>query len=264
LQEFVHNTKVDRLTLPARDFRFLLDRLGPSLGFWRAAEIAVFRNSAPYEPPILDLGCGDGLVTSRVFPRVALGVDPDPIALQNAQRLGIYTDLLCSRMEDADLPAEQFGTVISNSVLEHIPDVDSTLAAVAQVLKVGGQFIFTTPTDAFSKWLALPLPSYARLRNRQYQHLNLWTVEEWNRRLTKVGFCIDAVQPYLGRGWVWAWDMLELLQRIQVGKKPTRLFGWCWKRIPPVWIDRLARRAAHINLSAPFPGGGRLIVCRKI
>ena len=32
--------------------------MGPSLGLWRAAEIAALREQT-YEPPVLDLGCGD-------------------------------------------------------------------------------------------------------------------------------------------------------------------------------------------------------------
>ena len=64
------------LHLDEPTFRVLLEQQGPSLGLWRAAEIAVLREQT-YERPILDLGCGDGLVTSMVLPRVEIGVDPN-------------------------------------------------------------------------------------------------------------------------------------------------------------------------------------------
>jgi len=38
-----------------------------------------------------------------------------------------------------------FQTVISNSVLEHIPDLDAVLLETARVLKPGGMFIFASP-----------------------------------------------------------------------------------------------------------------------
>jgi predicted TPR repeat methyltransferase len=77
------------LHLPEGDFRFLLEKLGPSLGFWRAAEIAALREQA-YTPPVLDLGCGDGFITSQVLSQVEIGLDPDQAALERAAGLGIY------------------------------------------------------------------------------------------------------------------------------------------------------------------------------
>ncbi|HEY9726835.1 MAG TPA: class I SAM-dependent methyltransferase, partial [Chroococcales cyanobacterium] len=65
------------LHLDAATLQVLLKQQGPSLGVWRAAEIAALREQT-YEPPILDLGCGDGLVTSMVVPKVNIGIDPDP------------------------------------------------------------------------------------------------------------------------------------------------------------------------------------------
>src|SRR5437763_16243007 len=82
-------TDVRPLHLDAATFRVLLELQGPSLGLWRAAEIAALREQA-YEPPVLDLGCGDGLVTSMVLPRVEVGLDPDEKALEQAARRGIY------------------------------------------------------------------------------------------------------------------------------------------------------------------------------
>ena len=43
----------------------------------------------------------------------------------------------------------RFATVISNSVLEHIPQVDDVLAEIARVLQPGGRFIFCVPGDHF-------------------------------------------------------------------------------------------------------------------
>ncbi len=248
------------LYLPESDFRFLFDKFGPSLGLWRAAEIAALREQA-FDPPVLDLGAGDGLVTSRVLEQVAIGLDPDEPTLRKAAALGIYLGILPQTIQAADLPPGSLGTILSNSVLEHIPQIDTALAAAARALRPGGRLIFTCPSAAFSHWLVLPTQGYAARRNRHFQHLNLWPVEEWQRRLEQAGLSVECVRPYLRRGWVWTWDALELLQLVYIGQ--TRLFGRVWRSLPPTWVAALARRAARLDLSAPAPGGGQLIVARK-
>ncbi len=250
----------DSLHLDMPTFQLLLEQQGPSLGLWRAAEVAVLRQQT-YEPPILDLGCGDGLVTSMVLSEIDIGIDPDPKPLAQAQGRGIYQRLLALPVENAQLPNESISTVVSNSVLEHIPQLDTVLEAVARLLRPSGKLIFTTPTEAFSGWLALPITGYATWRNQQLCHLNLWTVEQWAQHLERVGLEIEEVRPYLRRELVSTWDALELLQQIRMGKR--RVFGLFWRRIPPSVIERLADWASHLDLSASAKGGGRLIVARK-
>jgi SAM-dependent methyltransferase len=249
------------LHLPEGDFRSLLEKLGPSLGFWRAAEIAALREQV-YEAPVLDLGCGDGFITSQVLSQVEIGLDPDQAALERAANLGIYQRFEGSAAEAAHIPPGSIATVISNSVLEHIPRLDDTLQAIACTLLPGGRLIFTAPTEVFSLWLLLPGHRYAAMRNRHFVHLNLWSLEEWQNRLNQAGFEIEQVRPYIRRNWVTTWDLLELLQMIQIRNR--RIAGIFWQKMPPAWLDKLAHRAAQIDLSAAAPGGGRLIVARKV
>ena len=60
-------------------------------------------------------------------------------------------------------------------------------------------------------------------------------------------------------------DALELLQMIYLGagRRRVRLFGQVWRRLPAAWIRALAHRASRLDLSAPAPGGGRLISAQK-
>lgn len=245
-----------RLHLPADEIHVLLDKLGPSLGVWRAAEIAALRTEI-YAPPVLDLGCGDGLVTSFVLPRVDFGVDPSP-AIHRAAASRIYQRLEAESIETVRIEPGSIGTVISNSVLEHVVDLPAALNATARLLRPGGHLIFTTPTEAFSQWLTLPTQRYSDWRNRHYEHRNLWPVERWQEELSRSGFKVVKVRPYLRREMVRCWDALELLQRIWIGQR--RLFSMCWRRLPRRALLRLAQRLSRVDLSAPAPGGGRLIV----
>lgn len=249
------------LHLPVNDFRYLLSKQGPSLGLWRAAEVAVLRQQT-YRRPVLDLGCGDGLVTSLVLPCVDIGLDPNAQALRNAAWHDVYLRLEAVPVEEADLPPASVGTVISNSVLEHVENLDEVLRAVARLLRPDGRFVFTTPTEAFSRWLALPLGRYAAWRNRQLVHHNLRPAAWWQTRLARAGLEVETVQPYLRPGLVRTWDLLELMQQIWIGRQ--RLFSLFWRRLSPGTLDRLAQRAAALDLSAGAPGGGRLIVAQKM
>lgn len=252
------------LYIPEVDARYLLEHQGLALALWRAAEVAALREQM-LEPPILDLGCGDGLVTAVTLRgmNVVVGVDPDGNMLEKARQTGAYCRLIAARMEDIDeqeLPSKSIGTVISNSVLEHIPQVDVTLAAAARVLCPGGRLIFTVPMPAYSRWLVLPFPRYAAWRNRMLTHRNLESVRSWEKRLARAGFALEAVQPYLRHHLVTLWDALDLAQHIWVGRQVVSLI---WRHLPSRLLDALARRLAATNLSAYGASGGRLFVARK-
>jgi SAM-dependent methyltransferase len=233
---------------------------GPSLGLWRAAEIAALRRFS-YSSPILDLGCGDGLVTSFVLSQVEVGVDPEPEPLRRAAATGIYGHLEQAYIEQAHVPEGEFGTVLSNSVLEHIPDLGPVLRRVNALLRPGGRFVFTVPTERFSDYLSFPFSRYKRWRNRRLQHLNLWPEERWIRQLEGAGFEVEVMLPYLRRPLVLLWDWLELVQQPRLGR--ARLFGLFWRRLPPRVIAGLAARAAQLDFSSPSPGGGRLVIARR-
>ena len=170
------------LHLDARTFRVLLAQQGPSLALWRAAEVAALREIA-FEHPVLDLGCGDGLVTSQVLANVEVGLDPDKRVLERAAMLNIYQRFEQVTAEEMQLPDASIETVVSNSVLEHVPSLDETLQSIARVLRPGGKLVFTSPTEKFSAWLVLPLKRYAAWRNNKLCHLNLWSIECWRRHL---------------------------------------------------------------------------------
>lgn len=248
------------LHVPAQQLRRLFELLGPSLGLWRAAEIAVLRE-CEYARPVLDLGCGDGLVTGLVLPHIEIGVDPYRPALTQAAARGVYGRLIDRPLEAAPLAVRSIGTIVSNSVLEHVPRPERVLRAAARLLRPGGRLVFTVPTEAFSQWLMLPTARYARWRNRHYEHRNLWPIERWSEMLDSVGFGIERVRPYFRRPLVTAWDGLELTQRVWVGRH--RVFGLVWRRLPARALARLADWAARLDLAAPPPGGGRLIVARR-
>lgn len=249
-----------RLHLPQPDFLTLLERQGPSLALWRAAEVAALREQR-YAHPVLDLGCGDGLVSSLVLSRIEYGVDPSAEALARAHKLGVYGELIARPVERAPLIRESIATVISNSVLEHVPDPGLVLRAVAHLLRPGGRLVFTAPSEGFSPALGLPFETYRRWRNRTYRHLNLWGLERWSAELERAGLVVEHSRTYLRPSLVRLWDFLDLPQQVRLGRVSP--FGALWRRLPSAMLERLAGTLAAWDLGAPPPGGGRLIVARR-
>jgi ubiquinone/menaquinone biosynthesis C-methylase UbiE len=109
----------------------------------RAVEARFYANLTLGEP-VLDLGCGDGHFASLALAgRTSLvGVDPGWSSLTKAAQRGVYRHALQCLGAQLPFASGCFNTVISNSVLEHIPDVDAVLIETARVLRPGGTLIF--------------------------------------------------------------------------------------------------------------------------
>jgi trans-aconitate methyltransferase len=89
---------------------------------------------------ILDLGCGDGVLTEKLAELgcTVVGVDASPEQVEAARARG-----LDARLADArSLPFQaEFDAVFSNAVLHWIRDADRVIAGVRRALKSGGRFV---------------------------------------------------------------------------------------------------------------------------
>jgi SAM-dependent methyltransferase len=127
--------------------------------------------------PTLDVGCGDGHFARMTFNRrIEAGIDPWWGPLQKAERSAAY-DLVLQGMGDRlPFPDGHFASAFSNSVLEHIPDVQAVLNETSRVLGENGRFLITMPSHHFSEWLGgaqlcerLNLPGLADRYRRFFQ-----------------------------------------------------------------------------------------------
>ena len=97
---------------------------------------------------VLDFGCGNGSLAKAIEPHVfsveaiEINAYPREIAIKE-QELTVYDGL-------SALPEEQkYDAIISNHVLEHIPNVIETLAILRSHLVSGGLFLTMLPIDDF-------------------------------------------------------------------------------------------------------------------
>ena len=195
-------------TLPA--FRALL----------RAVE-ARFYEQIPLPDPILDIGCGDGNFAQLALPgrRITAGIDPWWRPLNKAVKAGNYELPIQALGDNLPFPDNYFASGFSNSVLEHIPDIQPVLNEIGRVLQPGAPFLITTISHYFTEFLGggaffdrLGLNGLAdRYRdffNRIARHAHADSPETWANRLAEAGFTIERWQYYFSR---------EALHALEIG-----------------------------------------------
>jgi SAM-dependent methyltransferase len=89
---------------------------------------------------ILDLGCGDGVLTQKLVAAGAkvVGVDPDPAMLAAARARGLDARQGDARALDF---AGEFDAVFSNAALHWVGQPDVVTAGVKRALKPGGRYV---------------------------------------------------------------------------------------------------------------------------
>ena len=228
-----------------------------------------------FSRPMLDVGCGDGHFASVVFPEGAdVGIDPELSEAVASLRRGAYARGTCAA-SSTDLPfaSGHFASVLSNCVLEHIPDLDRTLSEIGRVLRPGGLFVCTVIGDRFSDlfipsepWSRLGLArvrdAYVKWFNRKARHFHFDSPERWTDRLRRAGLAVERWRYYSSlrasraahRSHYWSAPML--LYRRATGR---------WVPFPrlfegPFWVRRFAR---FVDEPEPQPGACIAFFCRR-
>jgi SAM-dependent methyltransferase len=173
----------------------------------RAVE-ARFYKDVDFIAPMLDLGCGDGHFGSVVIEHpVDVGVDLSYNALSEAKKRDKYRLLIQVDAGVMPYPDDYFGSVFSNSVLEHIPCLDKVIFETARIIKPGGLFYFCVPNHQFNEnlWgvqffnkigLKNIAKRYMSFYDRIARHHHLDSPEKWKDRLEQTGFHIESWHHY--------------------------------------------------------------------
>jgi SAM-dependent methyltransferase len=191
----------------------------PATAFWRAIEIGVLARRGLPGGLGLDLGCGDGILTDillrQIGPRTLVGVDLDPLETQAAARFPFYRRVHTCSGDDIPEPDASFDFVLSNSVLEHIPELEATIAEIARLLRKDGRFLFTVPGPGFHANLAgsvLPFvdrTSYLGTIDRRLAHHHYLSPADWDDICRRNGLVVDHCRGYLDGRETRRWETLS-------------------------------------------------------
>jgi SAM-dependent methyltransferase len=234
----------------------------PATAYWRGIEIAVLAEAGLPEGLGLDLGCGDGILTEILLrysgERRLIGLDIDPDETTAARRYPFYERVHTCTAHAIPEPDASVDFVISNSVLEHIPDLEGVIAEVGRVLKPGGEFFFTVPCPRFRENLAGSLfgrsvrEDYLRDLDKRLVHLNYLSAEDWAALCGRHGLAVERCDGYFDAGETRRW---ETLSRMTGGLLHALTGG----RSRPIEIQRsLGLRALQNRAQLPRPLAGAL------
>jgi len=239
----------------------------------RSLEARILHDIA-FPRPMLDVGCGDGHFASVVFPEgVDVGLDPAIGDAREAAARRVYRMVVTASSLCVPFPDRTFASVLSNCVLEHIPDLDTTLSEVARVLRPGGLFVATVISHRFSDlfippraWSRLGLSrardAYVRWFNRKARHFHFDSPAQWTARLLRAGLTVERWRYYSSAAASAAahrshyWSLPFLISRRLTGRWVP--FPDFWDR--PFWSRRLRR---YVEEPEPADGACIALVCRK-
>lgn len=197
--------KMKRKEQKGRDYLAKFLRISPlSHALWRSCEALAFEK-LDFKKPVLDIGCGFGEFAGVAFNKIEVGIDINKSDLNKAQSGKKYAKLIETDARRMPFKNNSFATIISVSVLEHIEDTKEVVKEAQRVLKKGGIFAFSVPTDSLYSNLLVPriLRSfkmeslgklYFQAHCRAFKHVSLKSRNWWVKQLEANGFLIIQKQ----------------------------------------------------------------------
>lgn len=169
----------------ARNARFVADL---------AAPVVDLLDPHPGER-ILDLGCGDGVLTQAVVARgaVVVGADSSAPLVAAARARGIDARLADGQRLDF---AGEFDAVFTNAALHWMPDADAVIDGVRRALRPGGRFVGEFGGHGNVAAIATALIAAVNARGVDGAARFPWffpTAEDYAARLEAHGFQVVAI-----------------------------------------------------------------------
>ncbi len=193
-----------------------------TLAIWRSYEAEALSEHIHFKRPILDLGCGFGEFSGVFFQRqIETGVDISQKDVELAQGGKKYKKLIVADARKLPFRKGSFETIMSLSVLEHIPQVDGALRESYRILRLGGRLVFTVPTRDLNQYLVYPsllnklgltkiADWYIDTFHTVFKHVNVWTPQKWISELKKAGFSKVTMKGTTPQSVITAFDLLLL------------------------------------------------------
>ena len=120
---------------------------------------------------VLDLGCGTGLMASRIAGHVqqVTGIDISSQMIRKAQERALQNSLTNTHFLKADVFDEKlshhsFECITANYLLHLLPDLQAVLQRADHLLKPGGYFMATTPCMKEKPLLLLALKGLSKIK----------------------------------------------------------------------------------------------------
>jgi ubiquinone/menaquinone biosynthesis C-methylase UbiE len=150
---------------------------------------------------VLDVGCGEGVLTSQWAARVpdgrVVGIDLEDPSLQAewARRTAPNLEYRVMKAESLPFSDGEFGLAAAIEVLEHVPDPEHTVAEMARVAR-GGFLLVSVPREPLWRGLNMARGAYLRDLGNTPGHLNHWSRRAFVALLSRHGEVQEVRSPF--------------------------------------------------------------------
>jgi SAM-dependent methyltransferase len=144
---------------------------------------------------ILDLGCGDGVLTAKLAAMgcAVVGVDGSAAQVEAARKLGLDARVMDGEKLSFD---NEFNAVFSNAALHWMRNPDTVIAGVWRALRPGGRFVAEFGGHGCVAKIRKALVNALNSRGIDGEAADSWyfpTVEEYTAELKTGGFAINYI-----------------------------------------------------------------------
>jgi 2-polyprenyl-3-methyl-5-hydroxy-6-metoxy-1,4-benzoquinol methylase len=149
---------------------------------------------------LLDVGCGEGVLTQRwaerLAPRRVVGIDLEDAAIQAewAKRPAANLEYRIMKAENLPFGDDEFDLATAIEVLEHVPDPEHTVAEMARVAK--RHLLVSVPREPLWRALNMARGAYLRDLGNTPGHVNHWSKRDFARLLARHGEVVEARSPF--------------------------------------------------------------------
>ncbi len=144
---------------------------------------------------ILDVGCGDGVLTAKLAAMGChvIGVDSSPAQINAATKLGLDARVMdCQNLTFNP----EFDAVFSNAAMHWMKRPDDVIAGARRALKPGGRFVAEFGGYGCVRTIQTALIEALNHHGIDGEAANPWyfpTVEDYSARLSKANFQINYI-----------------------------------------------------------------------
>jgi ubiquinone/menaquinone biosynthesis C-methylase UbiE len=158
-----------------------------------------FVHELPEAEHALDLGCGDGRLTTALRANSVTVADVSAVALRRAagrlpgvELVGVEPD------EPLPFTDGEFELVLCAETIEHVRDVQLLLSEVRRVLRPGGGLALTTPAHDRLTALKLLAKGFESGFDPRSPHIRHLTRRSLTRLLDEMGFDLTSIKRRKG------------------------------------------------------------------
>lgn len=144
---------------------------------------------------ILDVGCGDGVLTKKLVELgcAVIGIDASPAMVEAAQALGLDARVMDGQALQF---TQEFDAVFSNAALHWMKQPESVISGAWRALKPGGRFVAEFGGTGNNATVFRALKAVLVQRGLDFDTLSPWyfpSVEEYRSKLEAQGFLVNSI-----------------------------------------------------------------------